>query len=248
MRNIAVKVSYDGTDFNGFQSQPKGRTVQDEIERALYKLTGEQITINGSGRTDAGVHAEGQVFNFCTPSNIPVERWSVALNTLLPKDIIVLSSVEVPADFHARFCAKGKTYRYTLDTGKFPAVLGRQYRLHCPGKLQFEAMAEGLKYMEGEHDFTSFTSTRSTKPHHVRRVYDARLEQEGCFWHMTISGNGFTYNMVRTIMGSLIWVGRGRIEAQDMKLILDAKDRSKAGPTAAAHGLVLLDVDYAFQI
>jgi len=248
LRNIAVRVSYDGSNFNGFQSQPYGRTVQDEIEKAIAKLVHEPIVIHGSGRTDAGVHAEGQVFNFTTTSKIPIERWAIALNTILPADIVVLSAAEVPERFHARHSAKRKTYRYTIDTGKFPAVLGRQYRLHHPIKLDYEAMKEGLAYIVGEHDFTSYTSTRSTKAHHIRTVYSASLERDGDFWHMVITGNGFTYNMVRAIMGTLIWVGQGKIEPIDIKRILEAKDRAQAGPTALAQGLVLVDVQYDLNI
>lgn len=248
MRNIAVRVSYDGTNFNGFQSQPYGRTVQDEIEKALAKLVHEPVVIHGSGRTDAGVHAEGQVFHFQTASKIPIDRFAIALNTILPDDIVVLSAAEAPDRFHARHSAIRKTYRYTLDTGKFPAVLGRQYRLHHPVKLNFDAMKEALTYIVGEHDYTSYTSTRSTKAHHVRTVYEASLEREGVFWHMVITGNGFTYNMVRAIMGTLLWVGQGKIAPIDMKRILEAKDRSKAGPTALAQGLVLVDVQYDIEI
>ncbi|MFD2115048.1 tRNA pseudouridine(38-40) synthase TruA [Paenibacillus yanchengensis] len=248
MRNIAVKVSYDGSKFNGFQTQPYGRTVQDEIEKVLRKITKESTDIHASGRTDAGVHATGQVFHFFTNSSIPVERIPIALNTILPKDIVILTAVEVDERFHARHSALRKTYRYTIDTGKFPAVLGRQYRLHHPQSLNFVAMQEGLAYIVGEHDFTSYTSTRSTKAHHVRTIYEAKLESEGLFWHLTVTGNGFTYNMVRTIMGTLLWVGQGKKQPIDIKHILERCDRSLAGPTALAHGLVLAEVAYDIQI
>lgn len=247
MRNLYVKVSYDGSSFNGFQSQPYGRTVQDEIETAIKKLTGETIIIIGSGRTDAGVHAQGQVFNFYTDSSIPTERWAIALNTRLPKDVVILEVKEVPEHFHARRSAKRKTYRYTIDTGKFPDVFGRQYRFHHPAPLDIEAMSKGLRYLIGTHDFTSFTSIHSTKPHHVRTVYEAEFVQEGPIVHMYITGNGFLYNMVRVIMGTLLWVGQGKLAPEEIETILEGKKRSLAGPTAMAHGLMLMDVEYSSE-
>ncbi|MFD0590832.1 tRNA pseudouridine(38-40) synthase TruA [Paenibacillus sp. GCM10027627] len=244
MRNIGVKVSYDGTHFNGFQSQPYGRTVQDEIEKALKHLTGETIVIIGSGRTDAGVHAMGQVFNFLTESSIPTERWAIALNTRLPKDIIILEAWDVAEGFHSRRSAKRKTYRYTIDTGKFPDVFGRSYRFHHPTKLDVEEMEKGLSYLIGTHDFTSYTSIHSTKPHHIRTIYEAYFVREGAALHMYVTGNGFLYNMVRIIMGTLLFVGQGKLTAENMKLILEGKSRALAGPTAMAHGLTLVEVNY----
>ncbi|WP_168123592.1 tRNA pseudouridine(38-40) synthase TruA [Paenibacillus sp. HB172176] len=245
MRNIGCKVSYDGSEFNGFQSQPYGRTVQGEIEKALEHLTNESIIILGSGRTDAGVHARGQVFNFHTESTIPTERWAIALNTRLPKDIVILDAWDVPEAFHSRKSAKRKTYCYTIDRGKFPDVFGRQYRFHHPTPLRVEEMREGLKHLVGEHDFTSYTSIHSTKASHIRTIYEARLEEEGPFLHLVVTGNGFLYNMVRVIMGTLLWVGEGKLLADDMLRILDGKSRALAGPTAMAHGLTLMDVEYA---
>jgi len=247
MRNLFVKVSYDGSGFNGFQSQPYGRTVQDEIETAIKKLTGETIIIIGSGRTDAGVHAQGQVFNFYTDSSIPTERWAIALNTRLPKDVVILEVKEVPEHFHARRSAKRKTYRYTIDTGKFPDVFGRQYRFHHPAPLSIEAMRHGLRYLIGTHDFTSFTSIHSTKPHHIRTVFEAEFVQEGPIVHMYITGNGFLYNMVRVIMGTLLWVGQGKLAPEEIATILEGRNRSLAGPTAMAHGLMLMDVEYSSE-
>ncbi|MEK3883778.1 tRNA pseudouridine(38-40) synthase TruA [Paenibacillus sp. PL2-23] len=244
MRNICVRVSYDGAGFNGFQSQPYGRTVQDEIEKAIKHLTGEDIVIIGSGRTDAGVHAMGQVFNFHTASSIPTGRWAIALNTRLPKDIVILDAWDVPEIFHSRRSAKRKTYRYSIDLGKFPDVFARSYRFHHPTKLDVDAMAEGLAYLVGRFDFTSFTSIRSTKPHHVRTVYEAYFEREGDALHMYITGNGFLYNMVRVIMGTLLWVGQGKLKPEDMKTILEGRSRALAGPTAMPHGLTLVRVEY----
>lgn len=245
MRNICVKVSYDGTNFNGFQSQPYGRTVQDELEKAIKHLSGESITIIGSGRTDAGVHAMGQVFNFHTASSIPTERWAIALNTRLPKDIVILEAWDAPEQFHSRRSAKRKTYRYSMDMAKFPDVFARPYRFHHPTKLNVDAMEAGLSYLIGTHDFTSYTSIHSTKPHHVRTIYEAYFQREGNALHMYVTGNGFLYNMVRVIMGTLLWVGEGKLNPEDMMRILEAKSRALAGPTAMAHGLMLVDVEYS---
>ncbi|GLX71120.1 tRNA pseudouridine(38-40) synthase TruA [Paenibacillus glycanilyticus] len=244
MRNIAATVSYDGTDFNGFQSQPYGRTIQQEIELAIKKLTGEDIIILGSGRTDAGVHAYGQVFNFLTESTIPAERWAIALNTRLPKDIVILEAHEVEEAFHSRRSAKRKTYRYTIDMGKFPDVFYRRYSFHHPTPLNVEAMQQGLNYLVGEHDFTSFTSIHSTKPHHVRTIYEAYFEREGQMLHMYMTGNGFLYNMIRIVMGTMLQVGQGKRKPEDMARILEGCKRSLAGPTAMPHGLMLMKVEY----
>ncbi|WP_082967187.1 tRNA pseudouridine(38-40) synthase TruA [Paenibacillus oryzae] len=244
MRNICAKVSYDGTHFNGFQSQPYGRTVQVEIEKAIQHLTGESIIITASGRTDAGVHAMGQVFNFHTDSSIPTERWAIALNTRLPRDIVILEVWDVPDGFHARRSAKRKTYRYSIDSGKFPDVFQRAYRFHHPTPLNIDDMKEGLRYIIGRHDFTSYTSIRSTKPHHIRTIYEAELEQEGQAIHMTITGNGFLYNMVRVIMGTLLQIGEGKRKPEEMGAILEGRSRALAGPTAMPHGLMLVEVEY----
>ena len=244
MRNICMKVSYDGTRFNGFQTQPKDRTVQGEIEHVLKILTKEHITIHASGRTDAGVHARGQVFHFLTEATIPVDRFAIAMNTRLPDDIMILEAREMSLDFHARHSAKRKTYRFTIDNGKFPDLFGRHYRLHIPQALNREHMKQALAYVEGTHDFTSFTSRRSVKPHHVRTIYEAKLTEEGPFIHIDLTGNGFTYNMVRIIAGTLIKIGHGKKKPDDMLQILQGCDRSLAGPTALPIGLTLMNVEY----
>ncbi|WP_270168015.1 tRNA pseudouridine(38-40) synthase TruA [Paenibacillus sp. SYP-B4298] len=244
MRNICMTVSYDGTAYNGFQIQPIGRTIQGEIERVLHVLTGETIKIHGSGRTDAGVHARGQVFHFHTESQIPVDRWAIALNSRLPDDIVILSAEEKPLEFHSRRSAKRKTYRYSIRTGKHPNVFTRHYEFHHYSLLDVEAMRAALVCLEGEHDFTTFTSIHSTKQSHVRTIYEAKLVQEGDVLHTYFTGNGFLYNMVRIIMGTLMRVGEGKIQAEEMPHILAACDRSKAGPKAMAHGLTLWSVEY----
>lgn len=254
MRTIALLVSYDGTAYNGYQSQPDGNTIQDRLEQAIAILLGQPVKVHGSGRTDAGVHALGQVVSFRTDSRIPIERWALALNARLPDDIVVRAAVEAPEAFHARRSAIRKTYRYAVDSSQFPDVFGRQYAFHHPTPLRFDAMRQALGHLIGEHDFTSFTSPHSTRPHHVRTIYEATLvnvpggdgfAEEGrgksCLY---LTGNGFLYNMVRIIAGTLLLVGEGKLQPDDMRRIVEARDRSKAGPTAMPHGLTLMSVEY----
>jgi tRNA pseudouridine38-40 synthase len=257
LRNIYLVMSYDGSSYNGFQCQPFKNTIQDKLQEAILKLTGEHIVVEGSGRTDAGVHARKQVVNFKTLSTIPIERWRMALNTRLPRDIIILEAREVPLSFHARRSAKRKTYRYTISNTRVPDVFRRLYQYHHPVPLNVVAMETALYGVIGEHDFSSFCSQRSTKQSHVRTIYHAYMEiertpenpmdlQGDCSGviHFYITGNGFLYNMVRVIVGTLIQVGEGKRMADDMERLLGAKDRLKAGPTAMAQGLTLWDVEY----
>lgn len=279
MRNIAMLVSYDGTNYEGFQTQPGGNTIQDKLEEAIERLTGERTKIIGSGRTDAGVHAYGQVINFTTASRIPIERWSLAMNARLPHDILVRGAVEVPFDFHSRKSAIGKTYRYTIQNSKLPDVFNRGYQLHHPRPLNIAAMREALTFLIGEHDYTSYCSPKAPGDHRVRTIYAAEIfvedgtaqglesasrspmanfprahdlfklgansEEVGRCVHIYITGNGFLYNMVRIIVGTLLLVGQNKLEAADMLKILEGRDRSLAGPTAVAHGLSLWKVYYA---
>jgi tRNA pseudouridine38-40 synthase len=271
MRNIGLVVSYDGTRYYGFQSQPSGNTIQDKLQEAINVLSGEQVRLTGSGRTDAGVHARGQIANFSSASSIPVERWMLALNTRLPHDIIVQGVFEMPEHFHARRKAISKTYRYTINCNRNPDLFRRRYEFHHPTPLDFEAMREALTPLLGEHDFSSFTAPQSTKPSHIRTIYDAWLvvekqgfgtyqipdsdaalardqlrypgKQRGII-HLYITGSGFLYNMVRIIVGTLIQVGEGKLASSDMAAILEAQSRARAGPTAVPHGLTLWQVDY----
>jgi len=251
MRNICMTVSYDGTGYSGFQSQPHGNTIQNKLEEAIAALTGEQVDVIGSGRTDAGVHARGQVINFLTKSTIPIGNWWRAINTRLPDDIVVLKAWEAPLEFHARRSAKRKTYRYTINAQRTADLFHRHYQLHHPRPLRIEEMQAAMKFFVGEHDFTSFCSRRSTKESHVRTVYEAYLEREapwtgdGDILHIYLTSNGFLYNMVRIIAGTLIQIGEGKRSSEDIPAILAAKDRGKAGPTAMPHGLMLWGVEYA---
>lgn len=246
-KNIVMIVSYDGTTYNGFQSQACNNTIQDVLEAAIKTLTGEDLRIIGSGRTDAGVHARGQVFNFHTESRIPLVRWALAINSRLPDDVVVLEAWEAPETFHSRFSAKLKTYRYTIDRRKFPDVFGRHYAFHHPTTLNVDAMREAIAHLVGEHDFTSFTSIQSTQLHHVRTIFDAHIEEEGPMLHLFVTGSGFLYNMVRIIAGTMMWVGEGKLSPDDIPSILEAKDRAYTGPTAMAHGLMLWEVQYSHE-
>ncbi|GIP55784.1 tRNA pseudouridine synthase A [Paenibacillus vini] len=254
LRNLLMTLSYDGTRYFGFQTQPDGNTVQDQLEAAIRQLTGEEVKIHGSGRTDAGVHARGQTFHFQTSSQIPVERWRHALNGRLPYDIRITDAVEVPLEFHSRRSAKRKTYRYSINGNRVFDVFEQPYQLHHPGYLDVMAMREGLAYLIGTHDYTSFASRHSTKQSHVRTIYEARIEvdpgKEGAgsheqgIIHIYITGNGFLQHMVRIIVGTLLQVGEGKRLPEEMGRILEAKDRAAAGPTAESKGLMLWKVEY----
>lgn len=255
MRNLCMVVSYDGTSYHGFQTQPQKNTIQDKIEEALALLTGEKILIISSGRTDAKVHARAQIFNFITSSPIPVRSWGLAINTILPNDIVVLHVKEVPMEFHARKGAKSKTYRYTINGNRFADVFHRFSQFHHPTYLNVDEMEKALHWLIGKHDFTSFCSRKSVKESHIRTISEAKIVREqqidpfqnpvqAGVIHIYLTGNGFLYNMVRIIAGTLIEIGEGKKGANEMKLILEAEDRSYAGPTADAHGLTLWEVFY----
>lgn len=246
MRNIRMVVSYEGTRYYGFQIQPGGNTIQDEMEAALKLLTGEQMEVISSGRTDAGVHARHQIVNVRTESPIPIGRWAMALNSRLPDDIVILQAEEVPLDFHARHSAKRKTYRYTINCNRQPDVFARRLQFHHPTPLNVKEMGAAMECLLGEHDFTSFCSIRSTKKSHVRTLYEAYLEhreEEGLI-HLVFTGNGFLQHMVRILVGTLIQIGEGKRKSADMQRILQGRKRSLAGPTAMAHGLMLWEVFY----
>jgi tRNA pseudouridine38-40 synthase len=253
VRNLRFTISYNGSAYSGFQTQPRGNTIQDKLEEAIKLLTGETVKVISSGRTDAGVHARGQVINFITSSNIPVQRWCLALNTRLPKDIVVLTAEEVPLSFHSRKAAKRKTYCYSIRTARFPNVFHRNFEFHHYTPLDVDAMKEALECLIGEHDFTSFCTVRTDKEIRVRTIYEARIEVAvdemsdetpiGSL-RVIITGSGFLYNMVRIIIGTLFQIGEGKRKSSDMKRILAARDRSQAGPTAEAIGLALWKVEY----
>jgi tRNA pseudouridine38-40 synthase len=253
MRNICLTISYDGTNYNGFQSQPNGNTIQDKLQEAIGRVTGERVETAGSGRTDAGVHARRQTVNFLTTGNVPVHRWPLAVNPWLPADIVVLDAQEMPLTFHAWKSVKRKTYRYSIYCSRYPNVFYRHMHKHHYRQLNVDEMAKALACLVGTHDFTSFCSRKTTKATRTRTIYDAHIEiirdpesgqPNSTILHIFITGNGFLYNMVRIIVGTLITIGEGRKSSEEMQHILAACDRSEAGPTAVPHGLMLWDVIY----
>lgn len=244
MRNIKLIIEYDGTGYGGWQKQKNAPSIQQEIEEGIYKLTRERVTLIGSGRTDSGVHARGQVANFLTSSNLPPDRFSYALNSVLPEDIRVLSSQEVDYKFHARYSAKGKRYRYSMIIRPHGTAIGRNYYYHLRHRLDIDAMKKASKYLIGTHDFKAFQAAGSSVKDTIRRIDRAELTWEEPYLYFDIEGNGFLYNMVRIIVGTLILVGQNKIEYKMMDNIIKSKDRQMAGPTAPAHGLCLEEVYY----
>lgn len=247
MKNMVMTVSYDGTGYHGFQIQPNIITVQQVIQQAIERLVGESITINASGRTDAGVHANGQVIQFHTASSIPVQNWVMALNTFLPEDIIVTDAWEAPTDFHARKSASEKTYRFSILNRPNGDVFLRKYALHYRKKLNWSAMAVALSHFIGTYRFTSFCSPKTQTVNHVRTIFDASITQDRSvedLYHIWLKGNGFLYKMVRIIVGTLLQVGTGKRDAVSVPELIRAEDRSLTGPAAPACGLCLWEVKY----
>ena len=247
MRRLKAVIMYDGSGFAGYQVQPEKRTVQLEIERVLTKMHKGNITkVVASGRTDAGVHALGQVIHFDTELTFPVERWERALNTQLPDDIRILHVSEVSPDFHARYGTTGKVYRYKWSLADIQNPFIRNFVVHMPGiKPDLEKMRKAAKLFLGTHDFTSFCSARTEVVDRVRTITRLDLIQTDMKeLHLVIEGYGFLYNMVRIIAGNLWEIGIGRREPAEIERMLKAMDRKQAGKTAPAHGLYLETVSY----
>ena len=257
MRNIKLVLEYDGTAYHGWQSQVNAITIQDTLAAAIYRLTGEKCSVTGSSRTDTGVHALAFVCNFFTASSIPAEKFSFALNTLLPEDIVVKSSQEVPPDFHSQFCAKGKKYIYLVYNSVFPPALLRHRAYHVYYPLNIDAMREAAGYFPGTHDFSAFSASGGDRKSMVRTVTKATVDSietfgtfpvfscsEGNLIRFSVTGNGFLYNMVRIMAGTLVEVGFGKLKPKDIPGIIAGRDRRKAGRTAPAHGLYLAEVYY----
>lgn len=243
-RKIKLTISYDGTGYGGFQIQPNAPTIQQHLEEAISNVAQEQIKIIGSGRTDAGVHARGQVIHFESGCSIPPERWPLALNRLLPADIVVVSAEEVPDSFHARFDVKAKTYQYLIYNAPIKDVFLRQYSWHVPQPLDDDLMDEASRYLSGRHDFTSFCSPKTEITDRVREISRADVSRSGQLIRLTFRGNGFLYNMVRIITGTLVEIGLKKRSPEEIKEILAARDREHAGPTAPPQGLCLWEVSY----
>ncbi|ARE89495.1 tRNA pseudouridine synthase A [Clostridium formicaceticum] len=239
-----IKTEYDGTNYNGWQIQPNGITIQQKVMEAVKKLTGEDVTINGSGRTDAKVHARGQVANFYTQTTIPIERIPSAINHFLPEDITILEAKEVAMDFHARYWAQGKVYSYQVYNQRQRSALLRNYSYHFPYQLELDRIKEAAEVLLGTHDFKGFMSSGSSVKTTVRSIYAIKIEKgENSIW-MTFEGNGFLYNMVRIIVGTLLEVGSGRRSIETIKKALELGDREKAGHKAPPQGLFLDKVFY----
>lgn len=228
----------------GWQKQPNKLNIQGEIEQAISSLTGEEIDLIGSGRTDAGVHALGQVANFKTNSKIPIEKMAVAINSKLKKSIIIKNAEEVEERFHSRYNAKNKTYRYIINNSEYGSAIYRDLEYNFPIKLDVEKMKRAAKYFEGEHDFSGFKASGTSAKNSVRTIYKAEVKENGERILIELTGNGFLYNMVRIISGTLLEVGLGKIEADNIPDIIESKNRQNAGKTLPAHGLYLVEVKY----
>ncbi|MGX7173453.1 tRNA pseudouridine(38-40) synthase TruA [Enterococcus ratti] len=250
MTRYKAIIAYDGTNFNGFQKQPNGRTVQDEIEKTLQKMAnGKEITVFGSGRTDAGVHALGQVIHFDYPLKRPLERMRFALDTQSPEDIAVKEMTMVSEDFHARYLVKEKIYQFRVDIGKPRSPFRRHYASYFPYPLDLEKIKQALPDLLGTHDFTSFCASGSSVDDKVRTIYEAKMEvnQTGDELLFTFRGNGFLYKMIRIMVGTLLKIGNGRLPEDSIPTIIAKRDRNAAGPTAHPEGLYLFEVIYASE-
>ncbi len=246
MRNIKLTIEYDGKDFNGWQKQPNKLNIQGEIERAIQEITKEEkIELNASGRTDAGVHALGQVANFKTNSKMPVEKFPIAINTKVKKSIVIKNAEEVPERFHSRYNCKQKTYRYIINNSEYGSAIYRNQEYHVPIKLDIEEMKKAVKFFEGEHDFKGFKASGTSSKNSVRKIFKTKVElHDDSRIYIELTGSGFLYNMVRIISGTLVDVGLGKIKAEDIPEIILSGDRQMAGKTLPPQGLYLLKVEY----
>ena len=244
MKRIKLTVAYDGTNYCGWQIQPNGITVEEVLNRAIQKLTGEEIAVIGASRTDSGVHALGNVAVFDSETSIPTERISYALNQRLPEDIVVIRSEEVSVDWHPRYCNSTKTYEYHILNAKIPDPTRRLTRYFVSFDLDIEKMKEAAQYLVGTHGFVSFCNVRTDVEDTVRTIYSLEILPKGDEITIRIRGNGFLYNMVRIIVGTLVRVGRGFYSPEQVKEILEARNRKAAGVTAPPQGLYLVGIEY----
>lgn len=244
VRRIMLTVAYDGTDYHGWQFQDNGRTIEGELNKALSALLQDEIIVIGASRTDAGVHALCNVAVFDTVSAIPAEKFAYALNQMLPCDIRIKKSEEVAVDFHPRKVKTRKTYEYHIDCEEFSNPIKQRYSYFTYTPLDVSLMQEATNDLVGQHDFTSFCSVNSTALSPVRTITNLSITQNGCDIVISVTGNGFLYNMVRIIAGTLMEVGRGKYPPEAVKTMLEQKDRTKAGPTAPACGLILVKYEF----
>lgn len=244
MKNIKLTIEYDGKGFNGWQKQPDKLNIQGEIEKAIYTITNEKVELTASGRTDAGVHALGQVANFKTNSNIPLEKIAIAINSNLKKSIIIKKSEEVEESFHSRYSCIGKKYRYIINNSKNGSAIYRGLEYHIPVKLDVDSMRKAVQFFKGEHDFKGFKATGGNNKSTIRRIDKADIILDGERIIIELVGNGFLYNMVRIIAGTLVEVGLGKILPEEIQEIILSKTRERAGKTLPPHGLYLVEVYY----
>lgn len=245
MRNIKLTIEYDGKDFKGWQKQKTSLNIQGSIENAIKQITGEEIELNASGRTDAGVHAYAQVANFKTNSNLPIEKFPIAINSNLKRSIRILNAEEVDEKFHSRLSCKKKTYRYVINNSEISSAIYRNFETHIPQKLDINKMKQAIKFFEGEHDFKAFKASGTSSKNSVRIIYNAEIiENMNNRIYIELTGNGFLYNMVRIIAGTLVDVGLGKIKPCDISNIIDSGKRELAGKTLPPNGLFLVSVKY----
>ena len=241
---VPYTITIDGKEYNGWQKQPKKLNIQGEIEKAIETVMGEKVDLIGSGRTDAGVSALGQVANFKIENEMPIEKIPYAINSQLKKSIRVKKAEEVDLKFHSRYSVKEKTYRYVINNSEQGTAIYRNLQYHFPVKLDENKMNEAIKYLIGEHDFKSFKASGTSSKSSVITIYNAKVERKEDIINIELTGNGFLYNMIRIIAGTLVEVGIGNIEPAEVKTVLEEKNRSKAGKTLPANGLCLIEVNY----
>lgn len=244
-KRVRLVVAYDGTNYHGWQIQNNGVTIESELNKALSALLGEPIEVIGASRTDSGVHALGNIAVFDTTARMPAEKISYALNQRLPEDIRIQKSEEVAGDWHPRHCDSRKTYEYRIYRGEFAMPVKRLYSYHTYRPLNVAKMQEAAAHLVGEHDFKSFCQTGAQVESTVRTLYTCEVEEQGADLVIRVCGNGFLYNMVRIIAGTLLDVGMEKRSPESMKEVLAACDRSAAGPTAPAHGLMLMKYEFS---
>lgn len=244
MRNIQLIIEYDGSNYCGWQRQNNGVSVQQKIEEALEIISGEKLSIIGAGRTDAGVHAYAQSANFYTDSKIPIEKFPFAVNSALPEDISVIRAYERHESFNSRYSAIEKTYIYKIYNRRIPSPFYAKYAYHCPVDIDLEKMIQASRQIIGKHNFTSFMASGGQVKSTVRDIYDIYINKEDDIITISVRGNGFLYNMVRIISGTLLYAGIGKIDPADIEKIIKSKDRTQAGITLPAYGLYLKEIVY----
>lgn len=244
MRNLKLTIEYNGAEFFGWQKQKNCRTVQEEIEKAFLTLTGENVSVEGSGRTDKGVHALGQVASVQTSNIMPTKNFKIALNDLLPKDIFIKKVEEVDQNFQARFSAKRKTYKYIVCVGGERGAINYSLIAYYPYKVDIEKMREVAKLLIGKHNFKGFCSSDASVTNFEREIYDLKINKKNRMYTFLVCGNGFLYNMVRIIVGTLLDVGRGKLSVERVKNALETGNRNNSGQTMPACGLYLKNVEY----